>query len=194
MDYSHIPVILLTAKVFVEAKEEGLSYGADVYMEKPFTITQLHSQIENLLKIRIAYHQRMQALSNQESLQTVNGLNQKDYEFISQLQERLEELYSDENFSVENLAEEMNMSRSNFYRKIKALTDMAPNDYLKCFRLNKAAMMLRQGFRVSETCAQTGFNSSSYFAKCFKAQFGMSPKEWVLSKQEGTVNKEEKGN
>lgn len=194
MDYSHIPVILLTAKVFVEAKEEGLSYGADVYMEKPFTITQLHSQIENLLKIRIAYHQRMQALSNQESLQTVNGLNQKDYEFISQLQERLEELYSDENFSVENLAEEMNMSRSNFYRKIKALTDMAPNDYLKCFRLNKAAMMLRQGFRVSETCAQTGFNSSSYFAKCFKAQFGMSPKEWVLSNQEGTVNKEEKGN
>lgn len=193
MDYSHIPIILLTAKVFVEAKEEGLSCGADVYMEKPFTITQLHMQVENLLKIRVAYYQRMQALSNQDSLQTVNGLNQKDYEFVSQLHERLEEQYADENFSVENLAEDMNMSRSNFYRKIKALTDMAPNDYLKCYRLNKAAEMLRKGYRVSETCAQTGFNSSSYFAKCFKAQFGMSPKEWVASIQEGAEEKEAKG-
>ena len=190
-DYSHIPVILLTAKVFVEAKEEGLSCGADVYMEKPFTISQLHMQIENLLKVRIAYYQRMQALSSQDSLQTVGGLNQKDYEFISELQGQLEKQYSDENFSVENLAEEMNMSRSNFYRKIKALTDMAPNDYLKCYRLNKAAEMLRKGYRVSETCAQTGFNSSSYFAKCFKAQFGMSPKEWAAGGQDGTMKKEE---
>ena len=190
-DYSHIPVILLTAKVFVEAKEEGLSCGADIYMEKPFTISQLHMQIENLLKVRIAYYQRMQALSSQDSLQTVGGLNQKDYEFISELQGQLEKQYSDENFSVENLAEEMNMSRSNFYRKIKALTDMAPNDYLKCYRLNKAAEMLRKGYRVSETCAQTGFNSSSYFAKCFKAQFGMSPKEWAAGGQDGTMKKEE---
>ncbi|MBV4307862.1 helix-turn-helix transcriptional regulator, partial [Parabacteroides distasonis] len=75
--------------------------------------------------------------------------------------------------------EQMNMSRSNFYRKIKALSGMSPNDYLKALRMNKAAELIQGGTRIPEVAAQVGFTSSSYFAKCFKAQYGVLPKEYV---------------
>ena len=73
----------------------------------------------------------------------------------------------------------MNMSRSNFYRKIKALSGMSPNDYLKALRMNKAAELIQGGTRISEVAAQVGFTSSSYFAKCFQKQFGVLPKDFV---------------
>ena len=76
------------------------------------------------------------------------------------------EQLADENFSVDVLAEQMNMSRSNFYRKIKALSKMSPNDYLKTLRMNRAAELILNGTRISEVAEQVGFTSSSYFAKC----------------------------
>lgn len=179
MAYSHIPVILLTAKTTLESKVEGLDSGADVYVEKPFSIKQLHKQIENLLKLRLAFHKLMTNLSGSSvSSLTEFALSQKDMEFVDKINSILLEQLSDENYSVDLLAEQMNMSRSNFYRKIKALSGMAPNDYIKNFRLNKAAELIAGGTRISETAEQLGFTSSSYFAKCFKAKFGVLPKDY----------------
>lgn len=179
IDYSHIPVILLTAKTTLESKVEGMECGADVYVEKPFSIKQLRMQIENILKLRVAFHKLMISFSD-TSFSTISefALSKKDNEFIKKVQEVAIEQLSDENFSIDALAEQMCMSRSNFYRKIKALSGLAPNDYLKTLRLNRAAELIRNGVRISEVSAQVGFTSSSYFAKCFKAQFNVLPKDY----------------
>lgn len=179
VDYSHIPVILLTAKTTLESKVEGFECGADVYVEKPFSIKQLHKQIENLLKLRQAFHLLMSSLSGNSVSTSEFALSQRDCEFIANIQKAMTDQLADEDFSIDNLADAMNMSRSNFYRKIKALSGMAPNDYLKTFRLNKAAELIKQGVRIAEVCERVGFSSSSYFAKCFKVKFGVLPKDYV---------------
>lgn len=179
IDYSHIPVVLLTAKTTLESKVEGFECGADVYIEKPFSARQLRMQIENLLKLRQAFHKLMADLSgSQVSTTSEYALSQKDCEFIARIQGVVADQLSDENFSIDILAEMMHMSRSNFYRKIKALSGMAPNDYLKTLRLNRAAELIKQGERISEVCERVGFTSSSYFAKCFKTQFGVLPRDY----------------
>lgn len=181
ISYSHIPVILLTAKTTLESKVEGFECGADVYIEKPFSVKQLHMQIENLLKLRQSFHKWMANLSGDTvAVSTTNfAVSQKDCEFITKIQKVIAEQLADENFSVDVLAEQMNMSRSNFYRKIKALSKMSPNDYLKTLRMNRAAELILNGTRISEVAEQVGFTSSSYFAKCFKAQYGVLPKEYT---------------
>lgn len=181
IDYSHIPVILLTAKTTLESKVEGFECGADVYIEKPFSIKQLHMQIENLLRLRQSFHKLMTSLSGAtvHTSTTEFAMSQKDYEFITKIQGVIIEQLADENFSIDTLAEQVNMSRSNFYRKIKALAGMSPSDYLKTLRMYKAAELIKTGTRISEVSAQVGFTSSSYFAKCFKAQYGVLPKEYT---------------
>lgn len=181
MAYSHIPVILLTAKTTLESKVEGLECGADVYLEKPFSIKQLHRQIENLLRLRQSFHKLMVSLSTMSAPSTASELSmsQRDCEFIAKIHAIIEEQLANEEFSVDTLAEQMNMSRSNFYRKIKALSGFSPNDYLKTLRLNRAAELIKGGTRIVEVAAQVGFTSSSYFAKCFKAQYGVLPKEYT---------------
>lgn len=181
IDYSHIPVVLLTAKTTLESKVEGLECGADVYVEKPFSVKQLRMQIENLLKLRQSFHKLMVSLAGESvAVSTTEfAMSQKDCEFIAKIQGVIAEQLADENFSIDLLAEQMNMSRSNFYRKIKALSGMSPNDYLKTLRMNKAAELIMSGTRISEVSAQVGFTSSSYFAKCFKAQYGVLPKEYT---------------
>lgn len=181
IDYSHIPIILLTAKTTLESKVEGMECGADAYIEKPFSIRQLHMQIENLLKLRQAFHKLMTCLSGAtvHTSTTDFAMTQRDYEFITKIQEVIVDQLADESFSIESLAEQVNMSRSNFYRKIKSLAGMSPSDYLKTLRMYKAAELIRTGTRISEVAAQVGFTSSSYFAKCFKAQYGVLPKEYT---------------
>ena len=181
ISYSHIPVILLTAKTTLESKVEGLECGADVYVEKPFSVKQLHMQIENLLKLRQSFHKLMVSLAGDTvAVSTTDfAMSQKDCEFIAKIQGVIAEQLADENFSIDTLAEQMNMSRSNFYRKIKALSGMSPNDYLKTLRMNRAAELIVSGARSAEVAAQVGFTSSSYFAKCFKAQYGVLPKEYT---------------
>ena len=136
IDYSHIPVILLTAKTLPESKAEGFRYGADAYVEKPFTIVQLKMQIRNILKLRMVFHQRMQELNshNLPEGQEEISITPRDREFLTKMQQAIEAQLADENFSIDILAADMNMSRSNFYRKLKALTGMSPNDYLKLCR------------------------------------------------------------
>lgn len=182
INYSHLPVILLTAKTTVEAKVEGMQSGADIYLEKPFSMKQLHLQLQNLLRMRQNFYERMRQLDGShlaEEPLSEFGMNEQDQKFMLRLQELIAQNLRDEEFSIDVLAEQMNMSRSSFYRKIKALTDQTPIDYLKTQRLERAAYLLRRGERITEVAAQVGFTSSSYFAKCFRAKFGVLPKEYV---------------
>lgn len=188
--WSHIPVILLTAKTSLEAKTEGAECGADVYVEKPFAIRQLKAQIENLLHLRQAYYQIMQNLSVPNSRKegtaaTAPMLSQRDYELIKEIKATIEKRMGEPDFSIDALADALHMSRSNFYRKIKALSGMAPGDYLKVVRLNRAAELLREGNRVSDIYVDVGFSSASYFTKCFKEQFGVLPKDYASKSNAG---------
>lgn len=176
--FCHIPVILLTAKTNVESKITGLEYGSDAYLEKPFSLEHLRVQIKNLLTSR----QRLrESFASSPLLSSVEiAIAKKDKLFIDRLNNEIEKHLQDINFSIDILSEFMNMSRSNFYRKIKSISGMSPNDYLKTIRLKKAAeLLLSQEFRINEVYEQAGFSSSSYFAKCFKEQFGMLPREFV---------------
>jgi len=186
INYSHIPVILLTAKTSVEAKLQGMQSGADVYLEKPFSAKQLQLQIMSLLRMRQQFHERMKQIDgtqNDPAAATPSnlGLTQQDLLFMQRLQQMVAENMRDEEFSIDMLAEQMNMSRSSFYRKIKALTDLTPVEYLKTQRLEQAAALLKQGYRITEVAERVGFSSSSYFAKCFKARFGVLPKDFIAN-------------
>lgn len=174
----HIPVILLTAKVNIEARIDGMENGADAYIEKPFSIKFLRMQIVNLFKLRLSFQQMVASLPLQVPNHVV--VSNKDQEFLAKLQTNIEKYMSEPNFSIDDLASIMYMSRSNFYRKIKGVSGMAPNDYLKVVRLNKAAeLLINEECRIADVYVQVGFSSSSYFAKCFKAQFGVLPKDYV---------------
>ena len=182
INFSHMPVILLTAKTSIEAKLEGMQSGADVYLEKPFSAKQLHLQINSLLRMRQHFHERMQKIESVTAIVDSAdslGMNQQDLLFMERLQQMVDDNLRDEEFSIDQMAEQMNMSRSSFYRKIKALTDMTPIDYMKTRRLERAAQLLRQGVRITDVSEQVGFTSSSYFAKCFKGRFGVLPKEFL---------------
>ena len=106
-------------------------------------------------------------------------MSSEDYTFLKTMNGYLDRHLPDEDFSIGDLADELNMSRSSFYRKAKAVTGMTPIDYTRTYRLDRAAGMLRRGMRVSEVMMEVGFTSSSYFAKCFKNQFGVLPKAFV---------------
>ena len=176
--FSHIPVILLTAKTNLQAKIEGMEAGADSYLEKPFSIKYLKACISNLLDSREKLRRIFAQSPFTES--DVLALSKADQAFMSHLDEVIEAHYADSEFSMEDMAKEFNMSRSSFYRKINGMLDMSPNDYLRFVRLKKAAQLFRQEFvRVNEACYLVGFNSPSYFAKCFQKQFGISPKDFL---------------
>lgn len=188
--FGHIPFIILTAKTDTEAKVEGMACGADVYIEKPFAIRQLTLQIANIINTR---EQNMARVSSAGIGSAVAGvplaadddepsLNRVDAEFLKTLDDYIRDNISEEEFSIDVMAKQMNMSRSSFYRKLKSVTSMTPVDYLKNYRLDYSAQLLLDGVRVTEVAAMSGFTSSSYFAKCFKAKFGMIPKEYVASK------------
>lgn len=184
--YCHIPFIMLTAKTTVDDKIMGLEYGSDAYLEKPFSFEHLRTQVKNLLASR----QQLRELFSSSPLFHVNDIAvaQRDKDFLERLNADIEKHMADVSFSIDTLAENMNMSRSNFYRKIRSVSGMPPNDYLKIIRLRRAAeLLLKQEYRINEVYEQTGFNSSSYFAKCFKEQFGMLPREFVLKAGEGAL-------
>lgn len=176
--YSHIPIIQLTAKTSLEDKVRGLEYGADAYIEKPFSAEHLMAQIDSLLQNRERIRRAL--LSETGSVDTSSlGINPRDAEFMERLNALMEEHLCEETFYVEQLAEKMFMSRSNFYRKIKSLLGISPNDYMKRYRLHKAAEMIcNNDYLIKEIYEQVGFKSSSYFSACFREEFGMTPKQY----------------
>ena len=177
IETSHIPVILLTAKTNSKAKIEGYEKGADMYIDKPFSIEVLQAQIANLLQNRKTLRESFMKQPFIGAL-TVAATN-SDKEFIKKLNDIVQENLTDSTFNVEDIAEQFNMSKASFYRKIKGVLDLTPNEYIRIERLKKGALLLKQeDYKVNEICYMVGFNSPSYFAKCFQQQFGILPKEF----------------
>lgn len=179
--FSHIPVILLSAKTNIQTKVEGLEYGADSYIEKPFSIAYLKAQINSLIENRMKILEKF-SKSPVIPYGTI-ARNKRDEAFLDKLNKEIEHHLSDEQFSIEKLAASMSMSQSNLQRKIKGLSGMVPGDYIRVIKLKKAAQLLKSGeYRINEICYVVGFSSPSYFTKCFQKQFGMLPKDFVKGK------------
>lgn len=178
IEFSHIPVILLTASVHVNAKIEGLDSGADAYIEKPFTTELLMAQILNLIRNRSLERQNFinSPLAHFKSV----AMNKTDEEFLKKLNSVLVDNISENDLSVEKVSEIMGISVSTLYRKVKALTDLNSVEYIRLTRLKKAAELLSDGnFRISEISYLVGFSSPSYFATSFQKQFGISPSQFA---------------
>ena len=176
--YSHIPIILLTAKTNLQSKIEGMELGADSYIEKPFSPEYLLAVVSNLINNREKLRQNF-AKSPFVAVNTM-ALTKADEEFIKKLNEIILSNLSNQEFSMDDIADSLNMSRSSFYRKMKGVLDLTPNEYLRLERLKRAAQLLKEGeSRINEICYMVGFNSSSYFSKCFQKQFGVLPKDFV---------------
>lgn len=175
---SHIPVILLTAKANVEAKIAGLDNGADAYIEKPFSTEHLKAQINSLLINREKLKKRF---ASNPSVPTLSIANSKaDALFLEKMDEFISENMSDTEFSIGEMASELGMSRSSFFAKIRAVSGLTPNDYIRLARLKKAVELFAAGeTRINEVCFLVGFNSPSYFAKCFQKQFGELPNNFI---------------
>ncbi|WMS86045.1 hybrid sensor histidine kinase/response regulator transcription factor [Pleionea litopenaei] len=186
---SHIPVILLTARGDKESRIQGWKQRADEYLTKPFDQDELIIRLENLLSIRSILRNRF--ATNIDSSEEIhwgsgNGLNEKDQAFIEKIKSFFEENYSDPELEISRLSDVVAMSERQLQRKLKALVDRSPSDYLRNFRLNKSKGELRKGLRVSEVAFAVGFNSQAYFSKCFKAQFGLTAKEYQDTSSKGS--------
>jgi len=182
IETSHIPVIMLTAKADVKSRIEGLDAGADAYVDKPFSVEHLLVQISNIFSNR---NKMKQAFINTPALNTGSiALTKADEIFLGKVTDVINKYLSDVSFNVDRLADELFMSRSNLHRKIKAISELTPNDFIQLVRLKKAAELLKEGsYRINEICYLVGFSSSSYFSKSYKKQFGVSPKESVKKQQ-----------
>ncbi|TDS10248.1 response regulator transcription factor [Sphingobacterium paludis] len=175
--FSHIPFIMLTAKNSLQSKIEGLEYGADAYIEKPFSPTFLQAQIASLLRNR--QHVRAHYNHSPSSPMQSTALNKSDRIFLEKLNVLIVDNMAEQTLCVDLLADQMNMSRPTLYRKIKALSDLSPNELINMTRLRKAAEFLNDGnYKVYEISSMVGFSSSSHFIRNFQKQFGISPKEW----------------
>ncbi len=175
---SHIPYILLTAKTDDASKVVGMDCGADAYIEKPFSVQYLEACIRNLVGLRAMLRQRY--ASSPFTPLTAVANNNMDSRFLQEMTDIIEAHFSDSNLSVDFLTEQMGISRSSLYNKIKSLTDKTPNELIQLMRLKKAAQLLSEKqYRINEVCYMVGFNNPSYFSKCFYKQFGMKPGEFT---------------
>ena len=177
-EYSHIPVILLTAKTNIQNKIEGLELGADAYIEKPFSLEYLQVRVENLLDNR---RKIRKAFTNSPLVHTGTiAVNKADEQFLTRLTDIIYKNMANADFNVDKLAEYMFMSRSSLLRKIKGVSEISPNDFIKLMRLKRAAEILQEGeYKVNEVCFLVGFSSTSYFSKAFQKQFGVLPKDFA---------------
>ena len=180
-DYSHIPVILLTAKNTIQSKVEGLELGADAYIEKPFSKEHLLAQISSLL----ANRNIMREFFANSPLVHIKSMahTKADERFLETLNETISKRIEDTDLDVENLAGLMNMSRITLYRKIKAISNLTPLELINIVRLKKAAELLAEGeYKIYEISAIVGYSSQSNFARNFLKQFNMTPTEFMQSK------------
>ena len=177
---SHIPVILLTAKTHITSKLEGMGIGADAYVTKPFNSQLLKVTVENLIENRRKLQQRF---AQEVVLMPKDiAVSSADEQFLERLQKVLDENITEPSFSIENFGNEMNVSRMQLHRKLKALTGQSASEFLRSQRLKLAAKILREKkIPISEVGYTVGFNDPSYFTKSFKKEFGMTPSEYAIN-------------
>lgn len=187
VEYSHIPVILLTAKNTIQAKVQGLELGADAYIEKPFSKEHLLAQIASLLNNRNMVRDFF-ANSPLVHIKTM-AHSRADERFLETLNGTICTNMEDSGLDVEKLARMMNMSRITLYRKIKAISNLTPIELINITRLKKAAEMLAEGDnKIYEISYMAGFSSQSNFARNFLKQFKMTPTEYMHLKQAEKAN------
>ncbi|MFL9829308.1 two-component regulator propeller domain-containing protein [Flavobacterium sp. ST-87] len=177
---SHIPVILLSAKSSVESKLEGMEYGADEYLTKPFELSYLKARVKNILEQR----KRLQFLYSTGNITEIPiektlQISNQDHKFMFQVIKLVKDNISKTDFSVEELGKLMCMSRASFFNKLKDLTGVSPVVFIRDIRLNEAAEMLKkEDMLIKEICFEVGFNDLKYFGKCFKSKFNYTPAEY----------------
>jgi DNA-binding response OmpR family regulator len=200
-DISWIPVILLTAKSGKDFVVEGLQYGADDYITKPFDTDILKSKIRSILDNRkrlskyylnrsIEMASQVRDRTSSSSLKSIEAddettsepqLNIEEKAFVEKATQIVLDHLSDENFDINKLCREMTMSRTLFYGKIKALTSESPQKFIQSLRLEQAAALLKQGYSVLDVSTMAGFVNVKYFSTVFKKYFGVSPSKYKLS-------------
>jgi signal transduction histidine kinase/DNA-binding response OmpR family regulator len=172
---SHIPIILLTAKADVQSRLAGLRRGADAYLSKPFNQEELLVTVENLLEVRQKLHAKYQQNILLAKVSVTEFADLEDA-FLQHVRAIVEENYTKEDFGLPNLCQKVGMSRSQLFRKMKALTDIAPSDLIRSHRLNRARTLLESGtINVAEAAWQVGFKDPSYFSKLYQEEFGEAP-------------------
>ncbi|MGN0191518.1 MAG: response regulator, partial [Candidatus Cryptobacteroides sp.] len=174
----HIPVIMLTVENALETKIRGLEYGADAYIEKPFSTSHLKATVDNLIARRENMRKRYMLSPLQNDSKSI--VVSRDKEWFDNLVGLIQDNIQEAEISIEELALQLNMSRSSFQRKLKGLTGLSPVEFVRMVRLKKAAELLSTGsYRVNEVCFMVGFNKPSYFSSLFRKQFGVLPKDFL---------------
>jgi signal transduction histidine kinase/ligand-binding sensor domain-containing protein/DNA-binding NarL/FixJ family response regulator len=186
LNISHIPVVLLTAKTDMDSKLHALELGVDDYITKPFSSTYLEARIENLLKLRrkLQSYFRTSLTTGVISLSKPNITNQ-DEEFVNKTMKFIEENYVNPDMNIEEIAVNSGLSRSSFFKKLKSVTGLAPVDFVKEFRLQRAKQYLEAGeSNISQVSYNVGIDDPRYFSKCFKQKYGINPSEYKLMKKQ----------
>ena len=183
--FSHIPVILLTALSDDTQRLYGIGGGADAYIQKPFRIEEVKLRVVKLLEERERLREQFMKNFNlppAEETPQKNPAENLDSAFMRQFMKLVEESFQDPEFNIEKVSEQIGLSRVHLYRKVKGALGVSPTDFLRDYRLKRAADMLRENrYTVSEVAYQTGFTSPAYFTKCFKQAYGVTPTEYVAS-------------
>lgn len=181
--YCHIPFIMLTVESSLDSKIKGLEYGADAYIEKPFSVDHLQATVHNLISSREMLRKRFLSEPLKQKNEAI--VSSRDRDWLDKVTELVQARLHDPDIAIDILAVEMNLSRSSFQRKIKGLTGLTPIEFIRLIRLKKAAEYLAEGnYRVNEVCYLVGFNKPSYFSFQFKKQFGILPKDFVQGRKE----------
>lgn len=178
---SHIPIVLLTALSDERQRNFGLSGGADEYIQKPFRINFIKLKIIRILEERKRLREQLlEKLQKGKLLLTEpEKVKNMDDVFLNNFIKCIEEVYADTEYNVEKLSDTLGLSRGHLHRKIKELTGTTPVEFLRNYRLSKAAALLKQKqYTVSEIAYQTGFSSPAYFSKCFKLVYDVTPTEY----------------
>jgi len=179
---SHIPVILLTAKADLDSKIEGLEFGADDYVTKPFEARELQIRAKNLIEQRKKLREKFLILIDLQPNEI--AVTSIDEEFLNRLISVFDLHISEPEFSTEQCAKEVGMSRSSLNRKLQALTNQSTHEFIRTLRLKRAALLLKKAAgSVAEIAYQVGFNNTSHFAKAFRRQFGQSPSEFIAKEK-----------
>ncbi|MDR2949705.1 MAG: response regulator [Prevotella sp.] len=177
---SHIPIVLLTAKDSIQDRTEGYNIGVESYITKPFSAGLLQSRIINLLEARRKVAELINNNTVNKNAIIIDSLSKIDNEFIEKITSIIEQNLDSDKIDVTFIAEKMNMSHSTLYRKIKALSGMSANEFIRKVRIRNAEQLLLTGkYTISEISYMVGINSITYFRQCFKEEFGMVPSEYI---------------